>query len=176
MIHIEDYLKIGYFTKPHGVKGEITFIFTNDIFDRADCDYIVCLMDNIPVPFFIEEYRFKGNESAIFKLEGINNEKEAQTMAGREIYFPKEYIDLDEEEEYVWDYFIGFEIVDKQVGSLGKIHTVEDSTINVLFATTFQNEELLIPANEDLISEIDHTNKKIYMNIPEGLLQLQSNE
>ena len=47
------------------------FTFTDDIFDRVDCDYLICLLDGIFVPFFIEEYRFRSDSTALVKLEEI---------------------------------------------------------------------------------------------------------
>ena len=38
MIKREDVYKIGLFNKPHGIHGELSFTFTDDIFDRADCE------------------------------------------------------------------------------------------------------------------------------------------
>ena len=57
MIRQEDVYKIGQITKVHGLKGEVVFNFVDDIFDRVDCDYLICELDDILVPFFIEEYR-----------------------------------------------------------------------------------------------------------------------
>lgn len=51
MIRKEEVYKIGIFNKPHGIHGELSFTFTDDIFDRADCDYLICLLDGIFVPF-----------------------------------------------------------------------------------------------------------------------------
>ena len=50
MIKKEELIKIGQFNKPHALNGEISFTFTDDIFDRSDCDYIVCDIDGIFVP------------------------------------------------------------------------------------------------------------------------------
>ena len=50
MIKKDEVFKIGIFNKPHGVKGEISFTFTDDIFDRVECEYLVCLLDGIFVP------------------------------------------------------------------------------------------------------------------------------
>ena len=47
MIKKEEVYKIGLFDKPHGIHGELQFTFTDDIFDRVDCDYLVCLLDGI---------------------------------------------------------------------------------------------------------------------------------
>ena len=72
MIKKDEVFKIGIFNKPHGVKGEISFTFTDDIFDRVECEYLVCLLDGIFVPFFIEEYRFRSDTTALVKLEGVD--------------------------------------------------------------------------------------------------------
>ena len=65
MIKKDEVFKIGVFNKPHGVKGELSFTFTDDIFDRVDCDYLICLLDGIMVPFFVEEYRFRSSSGRI---------------------------------------------------------------------------------------------------------------
>ena len=74
MITREELIRIGRFNKPHGVKGELSFTFTDDVFDRTECPYIVCEIDGIFVPFFIEEYRFKSDTTALIKLEDVDNE------------------------------------------------------------------------------------------------------
>ena len=51
MITREELIRIGRFNKPHGVKGELSFTFTDDVFDRTECPYIVCEIDGIFVPF-----------------------------------------------------------------------------------------------------------------------------
>ena len=55
MIRKEEVYKIGIFNKPHGIHGELSFTFTDDIFDRVEAEYLICLLDGIFVPFFIEE-------------------------------------------------------------------------------------------------------------------------
>lgn len=47
MITREELIRIGRFNKPHGVKGELSFTFTDDVFDRTECSYIVCEIDGI---------------------------------------------------------------------------------------------------------------------------------
>ena len=56
MIEESSVYKIGVLTRTHGVRGEISFTFSDDVWDRADADYLVLLIDGILVPFFLEEY------------------------------------------------------------------------------------------------------------------------
>lgn len=143
------------------------------MFDRTDCPFIVCEIDGIFVPFFIEEYRFKGEITALFKLEDVNSEDDAKTFTNLDVYFPKSYLQTDEEDfSAPGDFFIGYTVVDVHHGVLGKIIQVDDSTINILFVVKRDTDELLIPANGDFVVSIDEKNRKIEMNIPEGLIDL----
>lgn len=169
MIDINEFAKIGTLGKSHGIKGEISLFFTSDVLEEKDCSYIVCLIDRIPVPFFIENYRSKGSQSAIIKLTGIDTDTEARQMAGLDVYYPLSEMNV-EEEKFSLDYFIGFKIVDDLYGEIGHITDVDDSTLNTLFLAEGMYGEVLIPANKDLIINMDHQERIIHMVIPEGLI------
>ena len=170
MIRSEEVYKIGVFNKPHGIKGELQFTFTDDIFDRVDCNYLICLLDGILVPYFVEEYRFRSDTTALMKLEGVDSDRQARMFTNVEVFFPKKYLDEDDKEVLTWQYFIGFRVLDKQHGDLGEITAVDDSTMNILFCIEKDGEELLLPAHEEFIRNIDKKKREILVQIPEGLL------
>ncbi len=174
MIQRDELIKIGQFNKPHGIVGELSFSFTDDIFDRTDCPFFVCEVEGIFVPFFIEEYRFRGETAALVKLQDVNSEPEARAFINKEVYFHKSYIDDDQEElSAPGDFFIGFLAEDVLYGELGTIVAVDDSTVNTLFIIEqADGEELLIPANDDFVVAIDVEKKFIQLNVPEGILDL----
>ena len=173
MIRRDDVYKIGKLGKPHGVKGEITFAITDDVFDRVDADYLVLDIDGILVPFYLEEYRFKNDDNVLVKFEDIDTQEQVRAYTGCEVYFPRHLSDSDEE-NMSWAEIIGFQLVDAVSGCVvGTIDHVDDSTLNLLFEITSpEGEALLIPANNDLIEEVDIEKKMIRMAIPEGLLEL----
>ena len=173
MIRQDDVYKIGKLGKPHGVKGEITFAITDDVFDRVDADYLVLDIDGILVPFYLEEYRFKNDDNVLVKFEDIDTQEQVRAYTGCEVYFPRHLSDSDEE-NMSWAEIIGFQLVDAVSGRVvGTIDHVDDSTLNLLFEITSpEGEALLIPANNDLIEEVDIEKKMIRMAIPEGLLEL----
>ena len=88
MIKREEVYKIGIFNKPHGIHGELSFTFTDDIFDRVEAEYLICLLDGILVPFFLEEYRFRSDTTALVKLEGVDTAERARMFTNIEVYFP----------------------------------------------------------------------------------------
>ena len=170
MIKKEEVFKIGVINKPHGVKGEVSFSFTDDIFDRVeDCDYLILMMDGILVPFFWEEYRFKSDNVALVKFEGIDTAESAKMFTNVEVYFPKKYMD-EQDEITSWNFFVGFQVNDVRHGALGEIVDVDDATMNVLFVIEKEGEELLLPAHEEFILDLDKKNRVLTVEIPEGLL------
>jgi 16S rRNA processing protein RimM len=180
MIKREDLVKIGRFNKPHGIKGEISFGFTNDSFEDSEKPFLICELDGILVPFRLEEYRFTSGSAALVRLTTIDSDKKARLLANKDVYFSKNHLKEDpEEEQYAWDYFIGFTLMDEKAGEIGRISAVDDSTLNTLFIIEQENEvktrhttSLLIPAADEMITHIDEEQKKIYVELPEGILNL----
>lgn len=176
MIKREELISIGQIIKPHGIHGELSFTFTDDVFDRTDSPYFVCEMDGIFVPFFIDEYRFRSENGALLKFKNITTEEQAKQFIKKEIFFPKANLPEGEEPEMASDYFIGYTVIDKNSGEIGVIKEIDDSTINVLFVVKYKKEELYIPASDEYVCEIDEVEKTILMDLPEGLLEIQNEQ
>jgi 16S rRNA processing protein RimM len=172
MIQKSSVFPIGQINKPHGVNGEMSFSFTSDVFDREEVPFFIFEIKGILVPFFVDEYRFKGSTTGLLKLDGVVNEEQARAFYGLTIYLPQTYLEKVADEEIELDYFAGFTLIDNAKGVLGIISEVDQTTDNVLFVIPKLNDELLIPAGEEYIQEIDHEKKIIYVNLPEGLLEL----
>lgn len=172
MIKKDDVYKIGIFNKPHGVKGELSFTFTDDIFDRVDAEYLICLLDGIMVPFFMEEYRFRSDTTALVKLEKIDTAEQARKFTNVEVFFPKDLAEEDDSEDIpTWGYFVGFQVDDVNFGYLGEIVAVDDSTMNVLFSIERPDgDELLLPAHEEFMVKLEKKKRKLTVEMPEGLI------
>ena len=169
MIRKEEVYKIGKLGKAHGIKGEISFLFDDDVFDRMDADYLVLDIDGILVPFFIEEYRFKTDSNALMKFEGIDSQEQARDLTGCDVFFPRDMVN-EEEGDLSWASLVGFDLVDAETGkTIGKISSIDDTTINILFEL---EDGKLIPASEELITDVDTKKQQIIINLPEGILEL----
>jgi 16S rRNA processing protein RimM len=176
MIKSSEVFGIGRFAKPHGLGGELVFIFTDEVFDRTQAPFWLLEINGILVPFFVESYRFRSENSALVKLENIDNESEARFLADRQVFYPRDYADgfAPEISEDSWDFYLGFEIRDVRNGqSLGLIDAVDSSTQNVLFRLKTPNNELLIPATEDFIHTKDIERRILFMKLPEGLSDIE---
>ncbi len=172
MIKQDDVYRIGRLGKPHGVKGELSFQFDDDIFDRTDADYLILGIDGILVPFFIEEYRFRSDEICLMKFCDIDTGERARELTGCDVFFPRA-LAQEEEGGASWAEIIGFTVTDAATGrTVGTVRAVDDSTLNVLFALDTPQGEVLLPASDDLIAGFDRQAQTIAMTIPEGLLSL----
>lgn len=169
MIKKEDVYKIGRLGKAHGVKGEVSFQFDDDIFDTADADYLILDIDGILVPFFMEEYRFRNDSLALVKFCDVDTQQRASELTGCDVYFPRSVADEDSDAPSL-AMLVGFSIVEASDGKVvGKIAAIDDSTQNVLFEL---EDGTLIPASDELITNIDTNRQQIIMNIPQGLLEI----
>ncbi len=170
MIKEEEVYKIGKLGKAHGVKGEIQLQFDDDVFDRVEAEYLILRLDGIMVPFFMEEYRFKSDEVALVKFEGIDTQERARQLTGTEVFFPRELADGDESDELSYAQLVGFTLVnDADSKEVGTIAFIDEQTMNIMFE---MENGTLIPASEELITDIDTENKKITVDIPQGILDL----
>ena len=175
MVTFDDVYQIGQLTRTHGVRGELAFRFTDDVWDRAEADYLFLRLDGLLVPFFLEEWRFRSDDVALLKFEDIDTADDAQPLVGAEAYFPKELTPDDaDEQELSWRHFIGFEVwQDKEL--LGSVADVLDQTANVLLViATADSGEVLVPAHEDFILRADHRGRCLYVSIPDELLTLNT--
>ena len=169
MIRQEEVYRIGRLGKTHGVKGEISFQFDDDIFDSMDADYLVLDIDGILVPFFMEEYRFRSDSLALVKFCDIDTQERASELTGCDVFFPRSLAEKGDDQLSLAS-LVGFTIVSSDDGTtVGRITSIDDSTENILFEL---EDGRLIPATDDLITDINTTDRKIIMEIPEGLLAL----
>lgn len=103
------------------------------------------------------------------KFCDVDTQDKARQLTGCEVFFPRAIAESDDD-HLSWAQIIGFALKDAQTGQLiGIINSVDDSTENVLFEL---EDGTLIPANEDLIQQIDAQNKEITIQLPDGLLDL----
>lgn len=172
MITKENVFKIGRLQKSHGIKGEISILYYQDSFGDIDVDYYFMDLDSIFVPFRIEEINFMSDTRGRVKFEDIDDENTAAKYSNIDIYILKDEMpEIQEYPDSEWDLLVGYDVIDQNQNNLGTIEHVDYSTINTLFVVRKNNEEHLIPATEDFITQIDQDNKTIHLNLPEGLIE-----
>lgn len=172
MIERSILVEIGKITKTHGVGGEVVAMISSGETDFDATEYLVCDIDGIYVPFFIESYRYKGTNSVILKFDDIDDMSETAVVINRKLYFPKEKIPVAATTDIeISDTLCGYHI--NMAGqAIGEITAIDGTPDNPLFVVVGETKEYLIPAAEDFVCSIDDESKTIEMELPEGLLDL----
>ena len=178
MITRDQLIEIGHFNKAHGVNGEVNASLLIDVDHLPSLSCLVCDMDGIYVPFFVEAMRPKGATTVLLTIDGFTSEQEVAALVGKDIFALKsDYDELanqvdEDDDELPLDYFIGFRLTDNDT-PVGEIVDVDESTENALFIVRRDDAtQVAIPAVDDLIVSMDMEQRVLDMDLPEGLLSI----
>jgi 16S rRNA processing protein RimM len=163
-----DWVTIALLGRPRGNRGELTAISLSGKPERFESLERVYLSGH-ENPFPVEEiWEHKG--ALVFKLGGIDSISDAEGYHGCEVRVPAaERAALDPGEYYHSD-LIGCEVIDRATGrALGKVTALQDAGGGGLLVV---NEGILVPFAQGLCKLIDIPNRRIEVDLPEGLLEL----
>lgn len=177
MITRDELIAIGHYNKPHGVAGEISATLDVDVDVLRALSCLVSEIDGIFVPFFVNALRPKTADSVLMTIDGITSELEVARLVNNDIYaLKREFLQESEDADadgYPLDYFIGFDLQDADGTLIGKIIDVNEQTENAIFIVNRgSNDEVMVPASDDLIVEFDLDKKVMVMDLPQGLLDM----
>ena len=176
MIPLSDLVEVGSFTKPHGLRGEMSAIFDSEeaIGAVEDARHLFVELDGLMVPFSILSYRPKGTETLLLTLKGIDTQDFASKLTNKPVYLEASLLPetAGEDGSFYLEDLVGFTIFTED-GPVGEITGYDDSTDNLLFDVRDKNGyEVLVPAVGDMITEIDEDARTVTMDLPGGLFSL----
>ena len=153
--------------KSYGTQGGVIVSTASIPEDFEISEPVFIDFDELPVPFFIEEFKPHGSTKAFLKLEDVDNLQDAEELVGREIYFS-----IEEDDDFAD--FAGLEVFDaktsRRVGTVVEyVGIPSNPCLDVRLADT--DDSVLLPCHEDLVDSIDEKKGRIYLTIPEGLIQ-----
>ncbi len=171
---MEDFLRIGVIIKPHGLKGEVKVYPTTDDMRRFDmCDEVYLDIRGKKKLVHVEGVKYF-KKQVILKFEEFGKIEDIEAFKNVDILVDREHaVPLEEGEYFIAD-LIGLEVYDDENNE--KIGVVKDvmemPANNVYVIKNEEGKELLFPAIDDCIKDIDMENKKIIVHVMPGLLDL----
>ena len=168
---MEDFLKIGVVTSPHGVHGEVRVFPTTEDPDRFRILDEVILQNGSRR----ETHRIRSVKNAknmvILKLSGIESMNEAETYRGWELMIPRELgLPLEEDEYYIAD-LIGMDVLTPDGKHLGVIRDVMQTGANDVYVVDSEEYgEILIPAIKACIIQVNIQDNRMVTELLPGLL------
>ncbi|GAF02399.1 ribosome maturation factor RimM [Saccharicrinis fermentans] len=175
MLLKENTVQIGFIQKTHGVKGELSLALMDGFYtEDMDWEFLLLDIDHGLVPFYVESYRVKSAQSMLVKLESIDSETKASGVCGTQVYVEKS--EMEEEQEFTSNAFVGYKVYDKSKAFIGEIVEVQDISNNPLFVLDYEGKEILVPINPDFIKEVDASQSMLKVDLPDGLVDLYLDE
>ena len=168
---MEGKIKIGKVTRLHGFKGELSLKLDSDyavLFEELD--HIFLEIDKKAVPFFIDTVRFTSQGYALVYFDGVSDQSSAERLRGASIWMDEEAVPDDFVKEDSLTDLIGYEVIDHNEGSIGKVTTVVEHPGNSFLVIAREDGDILIPISDGIIKNIDSKGLKIEIEAPEGLI------
>lgn len=172
-MNLNNLVKVGYVVKTHGLKGGVK-VHLNSVFSQAyiNLEYLFIDTESKPVPYFIKDANFNQPDSAIFHFDDIKDMEQAKSLISKSVYIIKELIGEAGIKFNQDDSLVDYMVIDEYYGELGTIQEILTPPMQEIAKIIYNNKEILLPLNEQIIIKIDRKKKIIYSHLPEGLMEV----
>lgn len=163
--------------RTHGLKGELKLLPEEAYWDVVlEAETLFVSVKGTYVPHFVEYIRGEG--TPIIKFEDIDDVDSARSFQGAQLLLPEDQAGeaaLSEEQQFtaLFEALTGFAVVDTFSGPVGQIEAVEEMPSQWMAIVRRPNSrQVFIPLHPGLIENIDEEKQMLFMNLPEGLIDL----
>jgi 16S rRNA processing protein RimM len=112
-------------------------------------------------------------DRVIFKFKGVDTITDAERLAGADVQVPLDQRPATPQGEYYQSDLVGCQVVDQNDRLLGTVLDFQETGgVPLLEIRTQDGKELLIPFAKALLINIDLERKRIDVNLPTGLDEL----
>jgi 16S rRNA processing protein RimM len=122
------------------------------------------------LPWFLATVRVKSEEEVYVKLEGVDTKEAARKLVQREVWLPEEELAQFAGKAAPIS-LVGFHVWEGTL-DLGEIVEVIEQPHQVLCRIDWKGKEALIPVHEGTLRKIDAKNRRVLVELPEGLLDI----
>ena len=166
-------LKVGKIVNTHSLKGEVKVISSTDFEEerfKKGSKLLITRGNQLIREVVVQSYRNHKN-FLLVKFEGIDSVEEAEKLKNLQIKIDSDEVGELEENEFYFHEIIGCEVFDENDKNLGEIIDILTPGANDVWVIKGENgKEILIPYIEDVVKQIDIINKKVNIEVMEGLI------
>ena len=169
---MNQYFKIGKLAASFGLKGEL--VLQHNLGKKTSLKGLETIFleerkDNF-MPYFIIATNIKNDTELYIKLEGIDSKETARKLTPKEVWITgmdfKKFV-----AKAAPIGMLGFHLINKEE-DLGEVIEVIEQPHQILCAILIDGKEALVPIHEESLERIDQKNRKIYVTLPDGLLDI----
>ena len=168
---MEDRLRVGVITSPHGIRGEVKIFPTTDDPERfKKLKKVIIDTHKEQKEMEIGGIKFFKN-MVIATLSGIEDRTQAEKYRSADILIEREdALPLGEDEYYICD-ILGFTVTNDDGTVLGTLEDVLTSCANDVYVVKRDNgKEILIPSTKECVLSIDLNSKNIVVHLLKGMI------
>ncbi len=177
----ESLVVIGWVAKAQGRWGEIVVQPASGAVERFEDLTHVFLEGTDAVRYEVESLRLhKGRP--VLTLSGVSDIGQAKQLSGKEIRIPSENLASLPEDVFYHFQLVGSTVTDRERGELGVVEDVlTTGGTDVLVVRRIggpggpDKQETLVPLCRDICQRVDLVEKRIEVQTPEGLVELNAN-
>lgn len=166
-------LKVGKIVNTHSLKGEVKVISSTDFEEerfKKGSKLLITRGNQLIREVVVQSYRNHKN-FLLVKFEGIDSVEEAEKLKNLQIKIDSDEVGELEENEFYFHEIIGCQVFDENDRNLGEIIGILTPGANDVWVIKGEEgKEILIPYIEDVVKQIDITNKKVNIEVMEGLI------
>lgn len=166
-------LKVGKIVNTHSLKGEVKVISSTDFEEerfKKGSKLLITRGNQLIREVVVQSYRNHKN-FLLVKFEGIDSVEEAEKLKNLQIKIDSDEVGELEENEFYFHEIIGCQVFDENDRNLGEIIDILTPGANDVWVIKGEEgKEILIPYIEDVVKQIDITNKKVNIKVMEGLI------
>lgn len=169
---IEESFRIGSVLKTRGLKGELQLYVDFDGLEKINFNNLFIDVAGKLVPYFITSIKYPQKNTAYLYLEEVDTIEKATKLVKKDVYLPNKLKPKKKKEEFSFRDLKNFIAIDEQHGELGEIIEVMELPQQYIASVRYNNREVLFPLNVEIIKGIDVEGGEVYVDLPEGLLDI----
>ncbi len=162
---------LGKILKPFSYKGEVSVYSAIDL-KKYNFSSLLLKINTSLVPFKINS--LKNQKANIYRInfDSIDSENKAEKLRNIEIFCKKNQLLEEDYNASETKRLIGYKLLDIGEEHIGEITNIINNYQQDLIEVMYIEKKLLIPYVEEMIIQINHDEKVIKMELPEGILDL----
>jgi 16S rRNA processing protein RimM len=165
---IDPPLPIGKVVKAHGLGGHLKVLPYGETFSTLSAEEKITARLPDGTSFFLTIAEIRPHQKTFLLLSReIDTVEEARRLVGAELCVPESRLPPADSGEFYWYQLIGLLVINTEGEELGTLEEIMETGSNDVYVVRRGTEEILVPAIEGVVVEVDLQRRLMIVDLPE---------